>query len=206
MAPRPALDEPSNISPALREKNTRDVASALIGDPLKREGGRTGARTELCEERQDPETQNQKAESSSSSTRGTPSNGVRHPEYERLHFQIKTASSDPGSGSLREYMVHDRFRYKPGPWLDTYSYELTVKMIVSKRIRMRTVLLPTPHAPHWADGPMARGARGDIPGNTCSLGQAQGSTSTSTLTHVWGAHGAPTLCRQRAADGRRSLR
>ena len=67
-----------------------------------------------------------------------------------------------------------------------------------KNVRMRTVLLPM--CP--TDGPMARGARGDIPGN--SLGQ--GSTSTSTLTHVWGAYGAPTLCRRRAADGRRSLR
>ena len=62
---------------------------------------------------------------------------------------------------------------------------------------MRIVQLPM--CP--TDDPMARGARGDIPGNR--LGQ--GSTITSTLTHVWGAYGAPTLCRRRAADGRRSL-
>ena len=62
---------------------------------------------------------------------------------------------------------------------------------------MRTVLLPM----YPTDGPMARVARGGVPGN--SIGQIP--TSTSTLTHVWGAYGAPTLCRRRAADGRRSL-
>ena len=65
--------------------------------------------------------------------------------------------------------------------------------MIVQNVRMRTVrssvLLPM--CP--TDGPMARGARGDIPGN--SLGQ--GSTSTSPLTHVWGAYGAPTLCRRR---------
>ena len=39
-------------------------------------------------------------------------------------------------------------------------------------------------------GELERRARGDIPGGN-SLGQ--GFTSTSTLTHVWGAYGAPTL-------------
>ena len=57
-----------------------------------------------------------------------------------------------------------------------------------KNVCMRTVLLPM--CP--TGGPMARGARGDIPGN--SLGQ--GSTSTCTLTHVWGAYRALTLCRR----------
>ena len=65
------------------------------------------------------------------------------------------------------------------------------------------ILYASPCAPLMAPwlGRSLGGARGDIPGN--SLGQ--GSTSTSTLTHVWGAYGAPTLCRRRAADGRREL-
>ena len=71
--------------------------------------------------------------------------------------------------------------------------------MIVQNVRMRTTVL-LPMCP--TDGPMARGARRDIPGN--SLGQ--GSTSTDTLTHVWGAYGAPTLCRRRAAAGRRSLR
>ena len=72
----------------------------------------------------------------------------------------------------------------------------TWDMIV-QNVRMRTVLLSMcPTA-----GPLARGARRDIPGN--SLGH--GSTSTSRLAYVWGAYGAPTLCRRRAADGRREL-
>ena len=78
----------------------------------------------------------------------------------------------------------------------TGSSDRRIGTLTFKNVRMHTVLLamcPT-------DGPMARGARGDIPGN--SLGQ--GFTSTSTLTHGWGAYGAPMLCRRRAADGRRS--
>ena len=39
----------------------------------------------------------------------------------------------------------------------------------------------------------------------CSLARPRAVAITSTLTHVWGAYGAPTLCRRCAADGRRSL-
>ena len=55
-------------------------------------------------------------------------------------------------------------------------------MIVQKRMR-KLLLYCFPMCP--TNGP--RVARGDIPGN--SVGQ--GSTSISTLTHVWGAYGAP---------------
>ena len=51
-------------------------------------------------------------------------------------------------------------------------------------------------------GPVARGGGGNIPG---ILAYRPRATSTSTLTHVWGAYGAPTLCRRRAADGCREL-
>ena len=66
--------------------------------------------------------------------------------------------------------------------------EYTAHACLVQNVRMRTVLATgysSPGAPL-----MASGAKRDIPGN--SLGQ--GSTSTSTLTHVWGAYGAPTLC------------
>ena len=49
--------------------------------------------------------------------------------------------------------------------------------------------------------PMARGVGGDIPSN--DLGQ--GFTSSSGLTHLLGAYGAPIGCRQGAADRPRSI-
>ena len=50
--------------------------------------------------------------------------------------------------------------------------------------------------------PMARGVGGDIPSN--DLGQD--FTSSSGLTHLLGAYGAPIGCRRGAADRPRSMR